>query len=136
MAVILVVKPNAHVYLRTTLWAINKAQTYPEMFDNLRLIAAILMADWLDSEPDLSGVREHIFDVMTTPFFYENGYAKTKFGDNDDRLWFCDYIGFEKITSQWAKENCPGCKGYICVRISNQNDRHKVVDNHTIQFYF
>ena len=136
MAVLLVVKPNSHVYIRTMLYGIGRANSHAEMQDNLRLIAAILMADWVNLQPDPGDVREHIFDVMTTPLFYENGYAKTKFGDYDDRLWFCDYVGFEKITSQWAKENCPGCNGYICMRIHNQDDKHRERDNHTVLIYF
>ena len=136
MAVLIVVAPSPQVYTRTLLYAIGRAQTQAEMWDNLRLIAAVILVNWCDSNPDLSGVRGNIFDVLTTEFFYLNGYAKTKFGEHDDRLWFCDYIGFEKITSTWAKENCPGCKGYLSMRLFNQDEKHRKQDTHTVQIYF
>lgn len=136
MAVLLVVNPDSRIYTRTVLHGINKSQSDTEYWDNLRLIAAVLLAQWSDTNPDLSGVRGHIFDVVVNEFFYHNGYAKTSFGEYDDRLWFCDYIGFEKITSQWAKENCPGCNGYLSMRLRNQNDKHRDVDNHTVLIYF
>ena len=136
MALLLVVNPSPRIYTRTMLFGVGRADSHSEMQDNLRLIAAILMAQWSDTNPDLSGVRGHIFDVLTSELFYQKGYAKTQFGDYDDRLWFCDYVGFEKITSRWAKENCPGCNGYICMRIHNQDDKHRERDNHTVLIYF
>ena len=136
MAVLLVVNASPRIYTRTMLFGVGRAESHAEMWDNLRLIAAILMAQWTDTNPDLSGVRGHIFDVLTNEFFYQNGYAKTQFGEHDDRLWFCDYIGFEKITSQWAKENCPGCKGYLSMRLFNQDEKHRKQDTHTVQIYF
>jgi hypothetical protein len=136
MAVLLINIPSPHIYTRTMLHGIGRAQTNAEMWDNLRLIAAVLLARWCDTGPDLTGVRGHIFDVLTSEFFYQKGYAKTKFGEHDDRLWFCGYIGFEKVTSLWAKKNYPKCHGYICMRVHNQDDKHREQDNHTILFYF
>lgn len=135
MAVLLVVNPNPHAYVRTTLHGINKARSYAEFFDNLRMITAVLLAQWSDTNPDLSGVRGDVFDVLTTEIFYRKGYAKTKRG-SDERLWFCDYIGFEKVTSQWAKTNHPDCRGYISMRIHNQDQRHLDLEHHTVILYF
>jgi hypothetical protein len=106
-----------------------------EFRSQLRLIAAILLAQWSDTKPDLNGVRGDIFDVATNEQFYQNGYNVTTKG-NDRRLWFCSYIGFERISSKWAMENYPGCHGYIGMRIYNQDERHNDLDSHTILFYF
>ncbi|BAW19379.1 hypothetical protein [Ralstonia phage RP31] len=117
------------------LHGVGRADSDAELRANLRVILAILLVDWYESNPDLGGVKSHIFDVVTAPQFYEEGYTKTV-GNNDDRLWFCSYIGFEKLTSQWAKENAKGCHGVICARIFNQDARQNEMDHHCIQVYF
>ena len=43
MAVMLVVVPSTQIYTRTMLHGIGRAQSQAEMWDNLRLIAAILI---------------------------------------------------------------------------------------------
>lgn len=132
MAIMLVVSPQSKIYLRTILYGVGRAEDDSELRANFRLIAASVLAHWSDSNPDLSGVRGDIFDVLTAEPFYQKGYAKT----SGERLWFCSYIGFEKITSTWAKTNHPDCKGYLCIRIYNQDSRHNELEFHTIQIYF
>lgn len=161
MAVILITEPNPKIYTRTLLHALGRADSDSEFRTNLRLVVAVLLAYWADTKPDLSGVRGDIFDVVTSEHFYRKGLAKTVYREkkgpllNDDgigidpvpmwkeeladetaRLWFCSYVGFEKITSKWAKENHPGCHGYICMRVFNQDVRHNEIDGHTIIVYF
>lgn len=136
MAVLQVFVPTPNIYTRTLLHGVGRAGTDAELRNNLRLIAAILMAGWHDKyQPDLGGSTGEIFDVMTNEKFYLDGYNTTAKGD-DRRLWFCSYIGFEKLTSKWAKENHPDCHGYICMRMYNQDDKQREVDHHTIQIYF
>lgn len=136
MAFLHIVNPNNRVYTRTMLYGVGRAETDAVFRANLRMILAILLANWSDTNPDLSGVKGDIFDILTSPQFYEEGYAKTVAGEKDARLWFCSYIGFEKVTSKWAKENHPGCHGVVCARIYNQDTRHNEIDSHTVQFYF
>lgn len=136
MALLHIVNPNNRIYTRTMLHGVGRAGSDAELRANLRVILAILLVDWSETNPDLSGERGDIFDVITTPQFYEKGYAKTIAHKGDERLWFCSYIGFEKVTSKWAKENCPDCHGYISMRIYNQDSRHNELESHTIIIYF
>ena len=132
MAVIIAVVPNPRVYLRTHLYGLGRAETDAAYRQNLRVIAAILFAYWADSAPDLSGERGHIFDVVTSDKFYHDGVNTT----SDRRLWFCSYVGFEKITSTWAKQNAPSCKGYLSMRIYITDEFSRELAAHTIQIYF
>jgi hypothetical protein len=159
MAFISVVHPCRSVYISTRLHGVGRAENDGEFRANLRLIAAIVLAQWSETNPNLLGVRGEVFDVVTSAPFYEQGFAKTvrrdfetqvEEGDfidalfpdmnehfrEDAKLWFCSYIGFEKVTSEWAKKNHPDCHGYICMRVYNQDALHKVLDSHTIQIYF
>lgn len=117
------------------LYGVGRASTDAELRANLRLILAILLAQWSDTNPDLEGIRGDIFDIVTSEFFYEKGYAKTT-ENSDTRIWFCSYVGFEKVTSAWAKEHHPDCRGYISMRLHNQDERCNELDSHSIQFYF
>lgn len=143
MAFLHIVHPNNKIYTRTQLFAVGRAKDNAEMRSNLRLIAASLLAFWSDTNPDLSGEIGEIFDVVTSPDFYEKGLLKTYKGKNeelgmyyDERLWFCTYAGFEKITSQWGKDNAKGCHGVVTMRLHNQDKLHNDCDAHTIQIYF
>lgn len=127
--------PNNHIYTRTLLFATGRAQSDAELRSNLRLIAAILLAFWSDTKPDLSGSIGEIFDVVTSEPFYMKGLNKTV-KNNDERLWFCTYAGFEKLTSQWARDNAKGCHGVVCLRIHNQDARHNDLESHSIQIYY
>jgi hypothetical protein len=155
MAFITVVVPRPQLYSRFMLHGLGRVESDAHFREQLRLMAAILFAHWSDGNPDLQGVKGDVFDVVIDQPFTERGFTKTvkseKKADalvttfagviepetrSDARLWFCSYIGFERITSKWAKENCPGCRGYICMRIYNQDLRHNIVDTHTVQIYF
>lgn len=137
MAILQIYIPSRNIYTRTMLYGVGRATSDGALRANLRLIAAVLLAGWSDNQhPDLSGITGEIFDVVTSEKFYTEGYNATIRGDKDKRLWFCSYIGFEKITSKWAKENHPDCHGYICMRVDNQDERHNIIDAHTIQIYF
>ena len=116
------------------LYAVGRAGTDAELRENLRLILAILLARWSDTNPDLEGVRGNLFDVATTEKFYQEGFAKTVGAHGDDRLWFCSYVGFEKATSLWARSR--GLHGVVCARLFNQDVKNKELDAHTIQIYF
>lgn len=136
MAFLHIAFPNRLLYLRTRLHGVGHADSDAEMRENFRLIVAVLLALWADANnPDLSGIRGTVFDIATSEFFYENGYAKT-IDNGDERLWFCSYIGFEQITSQWAKENHPTCNGCLCMRLYSQDNKHREMGAHTIQIYF
>jgi hypothetical protein len=76
-----------------------------------------------------------IFDVVTSEAFYEKGVIKTV-NNSDERLWFCTYAGFEKVTSQWAKDNAKGCHGVVSMRLHNTDTLHREADGHSIQIYF
>lgn len=135
MAFLSIVHPSPQIYLRTKLHGIGYASSDAELRENLRLITAILLAKWSDTNPNLDGIRGILFDVITNEFFYHNGYAKAVDG-TDERLWFCSYVGFEQITSKWAKEKHPGCKGYISMRLFNRDAKQQELDSHTVQIYF
>lgn len=156
MAFFTVVVPRPHLYSRFMLHGLGRVETDAHFREQLRLMAAILFAEWSDTGlGGLEGVKRDIFDVVIDEHFYTKGYAKTAKSQKpnnrsadtfagimavetrpDARLWFCSYVGFEKLTSKWAKENCPDCRGYISMRIYNQDIRHNVVDSHTVQIYF
>lgn len=137
MSVRLIFIPNRNIYTRTMLYGVGRAQNDAELRNNLRLIAAVLLAGWSDTkDADLSGQMGEIFDILTSEKFYTEGYNTSIKGENDRRLWFCSYIGFEKLTSKWARENHPDCHGYICMRVFNQDDQRRELDHHTIQIYF
>ncbi len=135
MAIILVTNPQPKLYTRYMLHGFGRVDNDADFREQLRLVAAILLAHWSDTDPDLSGVRGEIFDVVTNMHFYQNGYGVTTKG-NDRRLWFCSYIGFERVSSKWAKENHPNCHGYLSMRLYNQDTRHNELDSHTIMIYF
>lgn len=137
MAFLHVALPNKNIYTRTLLHAIGRAHTDGEMRANLRLIVAVLLAQWSDTHAHLlHGQLGDLFDVVTSEDLYLKGVVKTVAGERDERLWFCSYIGFEKITSQWAKETHPDCHGVVCMRLFNQDARHNEIDSHSIQIYF
>lgn len=136
MAFLQIIKPDPGIYMRTRLYGVGRAESAAEMRDNLRLIGCILMARWSDDpHMALDGQIGDLFDVMTSESFYQKGIAKTV-ENNDERLWFNTYAGFEMLTSQWAKENAEGCRGVICMRVHNQGTDHQPIDSHTIQIYF
>lgn len=136
MAIILVTNPQPKLYTRYMLHGFGRVDNDAEFREQLRLMVAVLLAQWTDTKPDLSGARGVVFDVATNQQFYESGYAKTINGDRDARLWFCGYVGFERVTSEWAKKNCPGCHGYVSMRLYNQDERHNELDAHSIIIYF
>lgn len=135
MAFLSVIVPRPNLYVRTMLYGVGRAESDTELRANLRLIAACLLAEWYDEKQKLNDITGQLFDMVTSEFFFANGYAKSKFRD-EERLWFCSYVGFEKVTSAWAKKHHPGCKGYISMRVYNQDARHVELDSHTIQIYF
>lgn len=156
MAFLTVIVPRPQLYSRYMLHGYGRVETDAHFREQLRLMAAILFAEWSDTGlVNLDEKKRDIFDVVIDEHFYTKGFAKTAKSQRvnnrsadtfagvipvetrpDARLWFCSYIGFEKITSKWAKENCPGCRGYISMRIYNQDTRHNIVDSHTVQIYF
>lgn len=136
MAFISVIVPRPSLYTRYMLHGLGRVEEDARFREQLRLMTAILLAEWSSTEPDLSGVVGDVFDVVTSAQFYEHGYAKTVGFGNDERLWFCSYVGFERVTSEWARRHHPSCKGYICMRIYNQDARHIEMAAHTIQIYF
>lgn len=137
MSFLQIIIPNRKIYTQTRLFGIGRAESDGVMRANLRKIAAALSATWYaENEPELVGKIEHIFDVLTTEQFYENGYAKTVQDKYDPRLWLCSYIGFETLTSKWAKETIPACHGVICMRLYNQDERCDELEAHTVQIYF
>lgn len=137
MAVLQAVIPNSNIFLRTRLYGEGRAEDDAAMRKNFRIIAAVLMGEWSEiTLVDLDGIYGDILDVMTSPKFYDDGYNKTTNGVNDDRLWFCSYVGFEKLTSKWAKETIPNCRGVILMRISNQDGKGNALDAHTVQIFY
>lgn len=146
MAFISVIIPHRKIYTQYMLHGYGRAKDDAEFRFGLRMTAAVLLSWWYDeavllaekddpNRPNLEGSRGHVFDVATNEHFYTKGFGKTQNG-NDERLWFCSYIGFEKVTSEWAKKNYPDCNGYICMRIYNQDSRHNELESHTVQIYF
>ena len=133
MAVLIIPVENMRkLYIQTQLFGNGRAEDDASFRQNLRLIAAVLLAHWSDTKPDLSGETGHIFDVLTSEKFYKEGYNST----SDYRLWTCSYIGFEKITSKWAKEKFPNAHGYICMRVVAFDAGATEKASHTIQFYY
>jgi hypothetical protein len=136
MAILLVINPQIKLYTRYMLHGLGRVDNDAQFREQLRLMAAILLAHWMDTNPVLKEKESDLFDVVTSEKFYEDGYTKTTNGDNDDRLWFCSYVGFERVTSAWAKKNHPECRGYIGMRIFNQDKNCRDLDSHTIIIYF
>lgn len=132
MTVMLIVHKNAPLYLRTQLHGLGRAETDEAYRKNLRIIMAVLFAHWSDTNPDLTGIRGNLFDVITNESFYQEGFNKT----SDKRLWFCSYVGFEKTTSEWAKEHAPSCRGYICMRVFVTDEFSNELESHTIIIYY
>lgn len=156
MAFLKIVYPDLGVgiFNKTLLYAIGRCGNDAELRENLRLIAAILVAHWSETiTPEEHSINViDLINVVTDPQFYEKGFSKTNrnaiaeemieeqeiFGMSsiDERLWFCSYIGFEKLTSKWSKENIPDCHGVICMRVFNQDKFHRDCDSHTIQIFY
>lgn len=135
MAFIHLITPNNKIYTRALLHGVGYAGSQAELRDNMRLIVAILLAYWGDTNPEMSPEVSDVFDVVTSEDFYMKGILKTVRG-TDERLWFCSYAGFEKVTSQWANEKAKGCHGVVSMRLHNTDTRHNEADAHTIQIYF
>lgn len=123
--------PNKELYLNTQLWIVRRQIDDATYRKHLRVVMAILLATAYDEANPPVGISAELFDVLTSERFHECGYNKT----TDNRLWFCSYIGFEKITSAWAKEKYPKCKGYLCMRVLIKNHLHQET-SHTVQIYF
>lgn len=138
MAFLLIKIPRPKLYSRYMLHGLGPVDNDATFRNDLRLMAAVLLAQWYDEKnTELTGKISDIFDVATTEQFYKQGYAKTTNGENDTRLWFCSYIGFERsVKSAWVKKNCPDCRGYISMHIYNQDIRHNHLDSHVVQIYF
>lgn len=134
MAFIQLITANKPIYTRTMLHAVGRAGSDAELRANLRLITAVLLAVTADHQPWLTEKHGELFDIVTSEKFHDDGYNKTRKG-HDERLWFCSYVGFEKLTSQWALEHAKQCHGVICMRITNQDEK-KELDAHTLQVYF
>ncbi len=130
-----IVFPHPGFYKRTQLNAINQSQDDGMMRENFRIMMAVLLAHWADTKPDLTGERGFLFDLLTSEKFYTSGYNKTKNG-NDERLWFCSYVGFEKVRSKWMKEKYPDVRGVLCMRIFSRDNKGVELDAHTIQIYY
>lgn len=136
MAFLSIVIPRPKIYTSTRLYGVGRAESDAELRANLRLITAVLLGEWYEEhKPGLDMKNGHVFDIATSEFFFKNGFAKSQFNE-DTRLWFCTYVGFEKVTSWWAKKNHPTCHGYLSMRLLNQDVRHNELDSHTIQIYF
>lgn len=132
MAVVIHHVPDRATYTQTLLWGLGRAEDDAEFRQNLRIIMAILLAkSYEDSNPP-EGREAAIFDIMTSESFYLKGYNKT----SDQRLWFPSYVGFEKLTSKWAKQKYPDCHGYLCMRLIEQDVENETLASHTVQIYF
>lgn len=132
MAVLIVSHSNKKIYLQSHLWGLGRAEDDQAFRSNLRLIFAVLLAQWSENNPELFGKDSYIFDIITTPHFYKKSYVTT----SDQKVWFCSYVGFEKITSKWAKEEFPNCRGYLCMRLYATNAQSEELEAHTVQIYY
>lgn len=132
MAVVIHYTPDRTTYMQTILWALGRAEDDAEFRQNLRILMAVLLAKGYDDANPPTGKLSAIFDIMTSESFYLKGYNKT----SDQHLWFPSYVGFEKLTSKWAKEKYPDCRGYLCMRLIEQDVEGKTLAAHTVQIYF
>lgn len=132
MAFLILDHPNKQIYLQTHLWALGRAQDDDSYRANLRLVFAVLLAQWSDNHPELFGENNHLFDIITNENFIKKTYVTT----SEKKIYFCSYIGFEKLTSKWAKEKYPHCRGYLCMRIYATNQHSEELDAHTIQMLY
>lgn len=132
MAVVIHHIPDRATYVQTILWALGRAEDDAEFRKNLRILMAVLLAKGYDEANPPKDKLAAIFDIMTSESFYLKGYNKS----SDQRLWFPSYVGFEKLTSKWAKETYPKCHGYLCMRLVEKDVNNKDLDAHTVQIYF
>lgn len=132
MAVVIHHIPDRTTYMQTILWALGRAEDDAEFRQNLRILMAVLLAKGYDDANPPTGKLAAIFDIMTSESFYLKGYNKT----SNQIMWFPSYVGFEKLSSKWAKETYPGCRGYLCMRLIEKDIEFNEVEAHTVQIYF
>lgn len=91
---------------------------------NLRLTLGVLLAKYQEHNPSIA------VDLAMMEDMIEHG--KCGF---TDCVWACTYIGFERVSSKWAKELGLHC--VITARFGKGDLRSLFeLENHTVQFYF
>ena len=120
----LIVKPDRKMSLNSILHGVYRDISDQQLRENLRTILAVLIARHLENElTDLDA-------LVIMPEMYEKGYVATK-----DAVVTCSYIGFERVSSRWAKEqglHCVICARYVAADARKQFEGQ----THTVQFYF
>lgn len=132
MACIILAKALPKIYRQTLSHGINLANA-EEIRDNFRLIQSVLFAHLVDEQTvDFGDKNNYLVDVLLSEQYARKGYVSL----SDESMMMCSYAGFEKLTSKWARETFPECRGVITTRIGKFNKHMDALDFHSVSFYF
>lgn len=124
MTFALIKAKDRKISINAILDGVARATTDAELRRNLRLIGAVLLARHAEHSP-----YDAVHIAMTEQFI-EDGRVMT----DKEGVWFCSYVGFERITSQWAREQNFTC--VICMRLVKMDIKMRELVAHTVQIYF
>lgn len=131
MACLILNMPLPKVYRQLLSHGINLANT-EEIRDNFRIITSVAFAHIYDSQKvDFGEKNNYLIDVLLSEQYAFKGYVTL----SDNSIVMCSYAGFEKITSKWARETFPECRGVITTRIGKFNEKLESLDFHSVSIY-
>lgn len=131
MACIILAKALPKIYRMTLSHGINLANV-EEIRDNFRLIQCVAFAHlYDDAQVDFGDKNNYLIDVLLSEQYARKGFVSL----SDESMAMCSYAGFEKLTSKWARETFPECRGVITTRIGKFNKHLDALDYHSVSFY-
>lgn len=132
MACIILAKALPRIYRMTLSHGIYLADR-EEIRDNFRLIQCIAFANLIDETPiNLGDKNDYLIDVLLSEQYARKGYVTL----SDESIVMCSYAGFEKLTSKWARETFPECRGVVTTRIGKFDKKLESLDFHSVSIYF
>lgn len=132
MAILILGKALPKVYRMTLSHGIGQA-SMEEMRDNFRLIQAVAFAHIYDEDPMCVPARHDVLvDILLSEQFARKGYVTL----SDESIVMCSYAGFERLTSKWAKQTYPDCRGVITTRLCKFDKSMNELAHYTVSVFF
>lgn len=133
--------------MQAMLYGVYRAGVSGKMLSgNLRLFQAIALAHLPDYKLKKLPVQvDDLVLILTTESMYKEGYLATVVGGGskefmalptNKELHTTTYIGFERLTSKWARENAAGCHCVITSRIVTRDSTNTELRTHSVSVYF
>lgn len=124
MTFALIKAKDRKISINAILDGVARASSDAELRMNLRLIGAVLLARHAEHSP-----HDCVHIAMTEDIIHK-GRVKV----DEQGIWFCSYVGYERVTSPWSKEQGFSC--VICMRLVKMDIKMRELVSDTIQIYF